>query len=248
LGRITKPRREEEVSQVRKILLQAGYDRADAPLILFGVKLCLTLLLPGLLVVYRLHALRSLPASSISFLFVLLAAVGYYAPTFWVQMKGWKRRQKILEGFPNALDLMVVCVEGGMGLDAAVHRVGEEMQLSNKVLSQEFRLVDLALRAGQSRQTALRSLGLRTNLEDVNNFVTLLIQTDRFGTSIAQALRVYADAMRTTRRQRAEELAAKLPVKLLFPLVFFIFPSLFVVIAGPAGIRIIRALSALAAR
>jgi tight adherence protein C len=176
------------------------------------------------------------------YLFILLGVAGFYAPNLWVKMKTQGRQQKITEGFPDALDLMTVCVEAGLGLDAALNQVADEIQLSNKVLSEELKLINLELRAGQSRANALRNLSLRTDLEDVNNFTTLLIQTDNFGTSIGQALRVHSDTMRTKRHHRAEEAAAKLPVKLLFPLIFFIFPSMFVVIMGPAIIQIMRIL------
>jgi tight adherence protein C len=125
-----------------------------------------------------------------------------------------------------------------MGLDAAINRVGEEMKLTNKALSDEFKLLNLELRAGKSRRDALQNLALRTDIEEVSNLVTLLIQTDKFGTSVAQALRVYSDAFRTERFQKAEEIAAKIPVKLVFPTILFIFPSLFVAIMGPAMIRV----------
>lgn len=145
-----------------------------------------------------------------------------------------------MEGFPDALDLLVVCVESGMGLDAAIDRVGEEMKLSNAPLSEELRLYNMEMRVGKSRVDALKSLAGRTDLEDMKSLVTLLIQTDKFGTSMAQALRIHSDTMRGQRHQRAEEKAAKLPVKLLIPLVFCIFPALFVVILGPAIIQTIR--------
>lgn len=145
-------------------------------------------------------------------------------------------------GLPDALDLMVVCSEAGVGLDATINRVGEEMRLNNKTLSDEFNLMSLELQAGKPRRDALKDLATRTGLEDVTNLTSMLIQTERFGTSISQALRVHSDSMRVKRSQRAEEIAAKLPVKLLFPLIFFIFPSLFVVILGPAVIRIFRTL------
>ena len=125
-----------------------------------------------------------------------------------------------------------------MGLDAAFNRVAEEIKLSNKILSDELKLLNLELMAGKARRDALRSLAMRTDLEDLNSLVTLLIQTDKFGTSVAQTLRVYSDSMRTKRYQRAEEMAAKVPVKLIFPLILFIFPSLFVTILGPALIRL----------
>jgi len=140
------------------------------------------------------------------------------------------------------LDLMVVCVEAGLGLDQAITRVGEEVKRTHPALSDELNLLAMELRTGVSRQEALRNFAHRTDLEEARNLVALLVQTDRFGTSIGQALRVHADAMRSTRRLRAEELAAKLPVKLLFPLIFFIFPSMFIVLLGSAVIQMVRVL------
>ena len=146
----------------------------------------------------------------------------------------------IVNGFPDALDLMVVCVEAGMGLDSAITRVAREIGLSNKVLSDELNIYNLEMRGGKLRRDALKNLALRTDVPEVNNLATLLIQTDKFGTSIGQALKVYSDTMRVQRFQRAEERAAKIPVKLIFPLILFIFPSLFVVILGPAVINIYK--------
>jgi tight adherence protein C len=143
-------------------------------------------------------------------------------------------------GFPDALDLIVICVEAGLGLGPAIQRVGQELQMPHPELSEEFHLLSVELRTGMPRPQALRNFANRTGLEDVKTLVAILIQTDRFGTSIGDALRVHSDSMRKTRQFRAEELAAKLPVKMLFPLIFFIFPSFFVVILGPALLRIIR--------
>jgi tight adherence protein C len=171
-----------------------------------------------------------------------MAYIGFYLPNLWLRIKSGRREEKILQGFPDALDLMVVCVEAGIGLDAAINRVGEEMKLSNKVLAEEFRLLSLELRAGKQRRDALRNLATRTGLEDVSSLVSLLIQTDKFGTSVAQALRVHSESMRIKRYQKAEELATKLPVKLVFPLIIFIFPSIFVTVMGPAIIQIFRVL------
>ena len=145
-----------------------------------------------------------------------------------------QRKDALQRAIPDALDLMVVCVEAGLGLDQAIARVGEEVKRTHPALSDELNLLAMELRTGVSRQEALRNFAHRTDLEEARNLVALLVQTDRFGTSIGQALRVHADAMRTTRRLKAEELAAKLPVKLLFPLIFFIFPSMFIVLLGPA--------------
>jgi tight adherence protein C len=242
IGEATKPKDVDEMSHLRRTLVKAGYRSADAPLIFFGARLLLAIALSIAFAVLRTSALPMLSPTHTMVLFVLLAAVGFYTPNLWVKMRTQRRQQKILEGFPDALDLLTVCVEAGLGLDAALNQVADEISMNNKVLSEELKLVNLELRAGQSRQNALRNLSLRTDLEDVNNFTTLLIQTDNFGTSIGQTLRVHSDTMRTKRHHRAEEKAAKLPVKLLFPLLFFIFPSMFVVILGPAVIQIMRTL------
>ena len=240
LGRWAKPRREEEISRTRKRLLQAGYRATDALMIFLGFKILLMAVLPALYVFLRPPGLSTLPALHTMFFLILAALIGFYVPDLWLRLRTRRRTRQIFEGFPDALDLMVVCVEAGLGLDAAIRRVGQEMKLAHKALHEELALVDFGLRAGQTRQVALKNLSLRIALEEVNSFVAVLIQTDKFGTSIAQALRVHADAMRLKRRQKAEELAMKIPVKLLFPLIFFILPSLFVVIIGPAGVQIFR--------
>lgn len=242
MGERIKPKNEEELSNLRKTFLTAGYRRESAIVIFFGMKAFLAILFVVILFIIRISFLKIIPAFNFMLLCVTLALIGFYLPNLWLKLKIARRKEKIIKGFPDALDLMVVCVEAGVGLDAAISRVGEEMKLSNKVLSDEFKLLSLELRAGKQRTEALRNLALRTDLEDVKSLMTLLIQTEKFGTSIAQALRVYSDSMRRKRYQRAEETAAKLPVKLVFPLVFFIFPSLFIVIMGPAAIRMARIL------
>ncbi len=243
LGHLARKGGEEEnPTHIRKTFSKAGFRSEKAPMIFFGSKLFLALLLALLVSLLQFLFLPLMPSAQFTLLAVTAAVAGYYLPNLWVRLKIRHRRAKILEGLPDALDLMVVCVEAGIGLDAAIQRVGDEMKLSNKPLSDEFRLMTLELRAGKPRRDALRDLAMRTDLEDVNSLASVLIQTEKFGTSIAQALRVHSDAMRVRRFQRAEEVAAKLPVKLLFPLIFFIFPSLFVAILGPAAIQIIRTL------
>jgi tight adherence protein C len=242
LGEAARPKNEDELSQVRQNLARAGYRRHEAIFAFYGAKLFCAVLLPAAFALVSLSGLTKLSSAALIGLFVIMALVGFYLPHLWIMVKISGRKQKVAEGFPDALDLMVVCVESGLGLDAAIDKVGEELKTTNKVLSEEFQLLNLSMRAGQSRQDALRGLGTRTDLEDVHNLVTLLIQTDRFGTSIAQTLRVHSDTMRTKRHQKAEAMAAKLPVKLLFPLIFFIFPSLFIAILGPAVIQIYRVL------
>lgn len=242
LGEAAKPKNEAELSHVRKTLARAGYRRHEAIIAFYGAKLLCAILFPAVFALVRFSGMAQVSSALTIVAFVSAAVVGFYLPHLWVMLQISSRKNKVSEGFPDALDLMVVCVEAGLGLDAAIDKVAEELKMSNKVLSEEFQLLNLSMRAGQSRQDALRGLSTRTDLEDVHNLVTLLIQTDRFGTSIAQTLRVHSDTMRTKRHQRAEAMAAKLPVKLLFPLIFFIFPSLFIAILGPAVIQIYRVL------
>jgi tight adherence protein C len=242
LGKLVKPRSEGESSTLRKSLLRAGYRRETASVIFFGIKAFLGILFFGFSFLMKLWIIKNISSFHFMLLCIILGVLGFYLPNLWLKMKIARREEKIIEGFPDALDLMVVCVEAGTGLDAAINRVGEEMKLSNKILSEEFKLLSLELRAGKQRRDALKNLATRTDLEDVSSLVTLLIQTDRFGTSIAQALRVHSDSMRTKRYQKAEELATKLPVKMVFPLIVFIFPSIFVTVMGPAIIQIFRML------
>jgi tight adherence protein C len=242
LGQYIRPKGEGEQTHLRKTFLKAGYRKENAPVHFFGAKAFLAILLPLAFSLFKLFTRMVIPSLHFIIISLILVAIGFYLPNLWLQIKIARRKEKIQEGLPDALDLMVVCVEAGTGLDAAINRVGEEMKFSNGVLSDEFRLMSMELRAGKDRREALKNLALRTDLEDVNSLVTMLIQTEKFGTSLGQALRVHSDSMRTKRFQKAEEIAAKLPVKLIFPLVLFIFPSLFVVILGPAAIRIFRAL------
>jgi tight adherence protein C len=220
--------------------LEAGIRSKNAIMMFFGSKVMLAILIAGLFLSLQLAISRRFTMTQVIFAAMVLAAVGFYLPNIWLRIKTARRKEEITVGFPDALDLLVVCAEAGMGLDAAMKRVGDEIRLSNKVLSEELNLLNMELRAGKSRREALRDLGVRTGLEDVASLSTLLIQTDKFGTSVAQALRVQSDSMRAKRTQRVEELAAKLPVKLLFPTILFIFPSLFVVLMGPALISVYR--------
>jgi tight adherence protein C len=240
LGDLAKPKEEEGVSHIQRLFLRAGYRSKNATVIFFGSKVVCAAAL--LVCVFALQLLipGQVKFINVTFFAIGFALVGLYLPNLWLALKIARRKEALTIGLPDALDLLVVCAEAGMGLDAAMKRVGEEMKLSNKAISEEFKLLNLELRAGKSRKDALKNLALRTDLEEVHSLVTLLVQTDRFGTSVAQALRVHSDAMRTRRTQRVEELAAKLPVKLLFPTIFCIFPSLFLVILGPALLQAFR--------
>jgi tight adherence protein C len=240
LGNLIKPQKKEEVSLIQKKFLRAGIRSRGVVITFFGAKvICAIGLSMGFvfaMVIFRLH-IHLLIALA---LVIWLCLAGFYLPNLWLSMKTSRRQDMFLRGFPDALDLLAVCVEAGMGLDAAIKRVGDEMRLSNKVLSDEFGLLNLEMRAGKERKEAMRSMADRVDLEDVRSWVAMLIQTDRFGTSIGQALRVHSDSLRMKRAQRLEEMAAKLPVKLLFPTILCIFPSLFIVILGPAVIRVFR--------
>jgi tight adherence protein C len=229
---------ESNVGRFRKLLLTAGIRHQGAPAVFWGAKIICAAAFPVLAFFGYLAAEKSLIDVELLLVLGIATLSGFYFPDLCLNLWIRRRKEQIVAGFPDALDLLVVCVEAGMGIDAAVNRVAEEIRLSSQVISDEFRLLNLELRAGKSRADALRNLGARTDVEEVRSFATLLIQTDRFGTSVAQALRVHSDAMRIRRYQRAEELAAKLPVKLLFPLILFIFPAVLVVIVGPAAIQI----------
>ncbi|MBP1748760.1 MAG: hypothetical protein H6Q52_1299 [Deltaproteobacteria bacterium] len=226
-------------SERRLKYYRAGMTNVNSPTLFSAIKILLVVLVLGAFYFNFDRILQALGSVALTAVLGILAVLlGVYLPELYLKMRTRARKRRIDEGMPDALDLLVVCVEAGMGLDAAMARVGEEIRLTNRDISDEIRMLGLELRAGKSRDTALRNMGLRMDHEDVNSLITLLIQTDRFGTSIARALRVYSDSFRVKRFQRAEEQAAKLPVKLVFPLILFILPALMVTIMGPAVIRI----------
>lgn len=237
-----QPSDAEEAKATRGLLVTAGYRSRKAPVFFVGAKLLLAVVLVVLFAMVPVKTLGFPSTTTMLFYYVCVAACGYYAPLLWLKRVIAERQDALQRAIPDALDLMVVCVEAGLGLDQAIARVGQEINQAHPALGDEFNVLSQELRTGVQRQAALRNLAHRTDLEEVRNLVALLVQTDRFGTSIGQALRVHADSMRTTRRLKAEEFAAKLPVKLLFPLVFFIFPSMFIVTIGPACIRMVRVL------
>jgi tight adherence protein C len=173
---------------------------------------------------------------------LIALALGYLFPDMFLTWRVNARQAKIRRGLPDGLDLLVICVESGLGLDQALMKVSQELRITHHELSEELQLVNLEMRIGKTRIEALRELARRTGLEDIKSLVAMLVQTDRFGTSVAQSLRVYSDDLRTKRRQRAEEMSAKTTVKMVPPLIFFIFPALMVVILGPAVISLMRQL------
>jgi tight adherence protein C len=226
-----------------KRLVQAGFWNSDATRLFFGARLVLTVVLVlATLVAGAVLNLR-LPATLLAALW--LGALGWLAPSWYVLRRRRFRRTDISRALADALDLLVACVEAGVGLNQALARVAEEVRGISEPLSAEFVLVNLEIRAGTPRDQALRNLAERTGVEDIESLVSTLIQTERFGTSVGRALRVQADTLRQKRRQRAEEAAAKTTIKLVFPLVLFVFPALFVVILGPAVLQVIEALAGL---
>lgn len=227
------PKSPEELGKTQRMLVSAGYREQRHVTIYYGARLFLGVAGAGLGFLLMIG-----PGSF--FLMVSLAMVGYVLPRFVVKRMISRRQKTIRLSLPDALDLMIVCVEAGLSLDQAIQRVSAELEHAHPELTDELRLVNLEVRAGKPRVEALRNLATRTGVDDIRALVAVLVQTDRFGTSVAQALRVHSDALRTERRQRAEEAAAKTTIKMVPVLVFFIFPPMLIATVGPAVIQFIR--------
>ncbi len=242
LARLSLPSEGWENSAIKIRFINAGWRSASAPMIFFGTKSVLALVLPLLVLTMGGEPLLSSGMTGILTYLLLAAAIGYYLPNMVLSRVIEQRQREIFESFPDALDLLIICVEAGLSLDQALGKVAVEIEIKSKVLAKELQLVLMELRSGFSKETALRHLALRTGVEEIDLLVAMLIQSDRFGTSIGDSLRVHADNLRTKRRQRAEEAAAKIAVKLLLPLIFMIFPTLMLVLMGPAVIQIYRVL------
>lgn len=222
---------------VARRLASAGYREPVYVELYYTVKL-LGPVVAGLIAGFLLHG------TNVLFYFLIMAAVGFLGPDFWLSGAVTRRRERIRLALPDALDLLVICMEAGLGMDQALIRIGEELKLAHKDLSDELLLIRLEQRAGKPRIEAWRNMAERTGLEVFRAFVSMLVQTERFGTPLSKSLGYFADSLRTRRRQQAEEMAAKTTVKLVFPLVFFIFPSMFIVLLVPAIISIIKSFSA----
>jgi tight adherence protein C len=227
-------------SPIRVKFFNAGIRDENASLIYFGAKT----LLPLVFGILAFMALRSANQSNLTLLFYIMVSsmLGCYLPNIFLYFKIKFRQREIFENFPDAADLMLVCTEAGLGLDAGLTKVAEEIQIKSVALAEELHLTNLEMRAGGTREKSLKNLALRTGVEEIGTFATMLTQADKFGTSIGESLRVFSDDLRHKRQMRAEELAAKVPTKMLFPLVVCIFPSIIMVIMGPAVIQIIRTL------
>ena len=229
------PKPSREIGKLKERLIHSGYRGSEALTVFFGIRLGMAILL------FVLGTSPLVPKSSL-LAGLAGAAFGYLLPSMALGRMAQRRQHRIRLSLPDALDLLVVSVEAGLGLDQAVQRVADELSLVHPELSEELRLVHLEVRAGTARADALKNLANRTQLDDLSSLVTMLVQTDKFGTSVAQSLRVHSDSLRTKRRQRAEETAAKTGAKMVFPLVFCIFPAIWVVTIGPAAIKFVQVL------
>lgn len=228
----------EEMGKLRQRLLHAGFRREEAPVMFKGLQLICGII--GLLGGGAGAAIWEGFSDELLIKAVLAGGLGFYLPVLALAWLGSRRKEAVFLGLPDALDLMVVCVEAGLGLDQAMRKVGEEMEKSHPVIAEEYRIANQQLQFGRPRHEVLQALGQRNGVADLQQLASILIQADKFGSSVGQALRVQSDAMRVRRRQLAEEQAAKTAVKMIFPLVLFIFPGIFVVLVGPAAITMYR--------
>lgn len=238
LAKPLTPKSEAEMGKLRQTLIEAGFRTESAPMTFLAIRVICSLVFlflggGGSVLLY------GFTSTAVIRTFVV-GAVGFFLPIFALSFLQSRRKQQIFLGLPDALDLMVVCVEAGLGLDQAMRKVAQEMVKSHRIVADEFGLCNLQLQMGRVRNQVLQDLGSRTGVDDLRALAGILIQADKFGSSIANALRVQSDSMRVRRQQIAEEKAAKTAVKLIFPLVLFIFPGIFVVLVGPAGIQMAR--------
>ena len=235
LGKLV-PGASDETPRTQLLMLRAGYRSSEALLAMRGFKLLTPIAFVGFVFATGLYRWN------IYMVPIVAATLGYLFPDMFLTWRVTARQHRLRRGLPDGLDLLVICVESGLGLDQALMKVAQELRITHHELSEELQLVNLEMRIGKTRIDALRELARRTGLEDIKSLVAMLVQTDRFGTSVAQSLRVFSDELRIKRRQRAEEMSAKTTVKMVPPLVFFIFPALMVVILGPAVITLLRQL------
>jgi tight adherence protein C len=242
LAKLSLPEQGWQDSETKLKFVRAGLRSNKAPLIYYVIKSMVTLIIP-VLAAFLLASLTDKSWQSIAFIVVLIAAAGYYTPDLIINFLSKRRATEIQQNLADLLDLLVVCVESGLGIDAAINRVSREIARSSKIVAEEFYLAGLEMRAGAGRIEALKNLAIRVNLDDLTSLVTMLVQADKFGTSLGESLRIQSEVMRLKKSQRAEELAAKIPVKLLFPLIFFIFPALLMVLIGPAILQMKSAFS-----
>ena len=237
-----------EESELRRRFMNAGIRTASASRVFFVLKTILAVLVPLAFVLLKVALLPKLGTQQTVFAMAVASAIGYCIPNYLLGRRIEARRRQIVEHFPDALDLLTISVEAGLGLDAGLYRVASELALNSPALADELTLVSLELRAGAGRERALRNLATRTGVEDIESLVAMMIQSDRFGTGVADALRVHSDQLRSKRQQRAEQEAAKLSNRLLFPLMLCIFPAILIVVAAPAAIQISKTLPSIGAK
>lgn len=229
-------------SPMKLQFLRAGLRNQSAIFLYYASK---TVLAASLFLIAFIYIYLAFPENDFLYtvlVSICLSAAGYYLPNIYLSFRIKKRKQQIFETFPDALDLIRICVSSGLGLDAAISRVGKELSITSKALSEEFHQLSLELRAGATRADALKNLANRTGVEDIHSLVSMLIQSERFGTSVAESLRVHAEGLRSKRKLQAQETAAKIPAKLSIPMILCIFPALFVVILGPSILGVIHML------
>lgn len=238
--RLSLPEEGWEKSALRTLFMNAGWRTPAAPTLYFASKTVLALGIPAAVALGLALSNQHLPGQSFMLVLFSCAAFGYYLPNFVLVRIARKRQREVFETIPDALDLLTVCVEAGLSLERALIKVAAEIHIKSLVLAQELQLVLMEMRAGFTKEKALRNFALRTGVEDVDTLVAMLIQSERFGTSMGASLRVHSDNLRTKRRMMAEEAAAKVALKLMFPLIFCIFPTVLMVLIGPAAIQIVR--------
>jgi tight adherence protein C len=240
ISKLSVPKDGWENSALRLHLMNAGWRSSGAAPIYFAAKTALAIALPLLAMLWLVGSSIAVTTYERLVVLTILGAIGFYLPNVVLTKRIAWRKRVLVEDFPDTLDLMTVCVEAGLGLDASLMKVGDEIRMRSPVVASELELMLLEMRSGFSKEKALRNFSLRTGVEDIDSFSAMLIQAERFGTSVGASLRVLSDTLRTRRRMRAEEKAAKIALKLLFPLIFCIFPALLVVLMGPAMIHIYR--------
>jgi tight adherence protein C len=239
-SKLSLPEEGWERSALRTRFMNAGWRNPAAATLYFAAKSMLALSLPCIAALVAMHYAPAMPGRRFMMVLLVCATIGYYIPNVILEHTARKRQRDIFETIPDALDLLTVCVEAGLSLERALVKVASEIHIKSMVLAQELQLVLMEMRAGFTKERALRNFALRSGVEDVDTLVAMMIQSERFGTSMGTSLRVHSDNLRTKRRLLAEEAAAKIALKLLFPLIFFIFPTLLMVLVGPAAIQIGR--------
>ncbi|MCB1908238.1 MAG: type II secretion system F family protein [Rhodocyclaceae bacterium] len=245
LAKLSLPDDGWEESELRLRFIQAGLRNPGAPVIFFAIKTVAAFGLPALMWLVRVVSGSDMPLNKFMILVALISGIGFFLPNVILNRLRSSRQRELFESFPDALDLLTICVEAGLSLEAALNRVAREISLKSRQLAEELQLVCLEFRAGAGKERALRNLSMRTGVEDIDTLVAMLVQSEKFGTSIGESLRIHSEMLRVKRQQRAEESAAKVAVKLIFPLVLCIFPAIMIVVAGPALIRIVKILPTL---